>query len=121
MAIGLLIRCGSTIATRRAERRTEDSSRKSQHRCLDEELPEDHAGGAPSALRSPISRVRSVTDTIMMFMTPIPPTSNDIAATPASRIVRVLLHRGGGGDQRLLAGDREVSIRRHGHRVMEAQ
>src|SRR5690606_35251364 len=30
---------------------------------------------APSALRSPISRVRSVTVTSMMFMTPIPPTS----------------------------------------------
>src|SRR6185312_13987177 len=27
------------------------------------------AGGAPSAFRSPISRVRSVTDTSMMFMT----------------------------------------------------
>ena len=30
---------------------------------------------APSALRMPISRVRSVTETIMMFMMPIPPTS----------------------------------------------
>ena len=31
---------------------------------------------APSALRRPISFVRSVTDTIMIAMTPIPPTSN---------------------------------------------
>ena len=28
---------------------------------------------APTALRSPISRVRSVTDTSMMFITPTPP------------------------------------------------
>ena len=30
---------------------------------------------APSALRMPISRVRSVTETSMMFMIPMPPTS----------------------------------------------
>src|ERR1017187_6819044 len=30
---------------------------------------------APTALRTPISRVRSVTDTSMMFITPMPPTS----------------------------------------------
>ena len=47
-------------------------------------------GGAPSALRRPISRVRSVTDTSMMFMTPIPPTSSDSAAMPVSRMVSVL-------------------------------
>ena len=46
-------------------------------------------GVAPSALRRPISRIRSVTETSMMFMTPIPPTSREIAAMPASRIVRV--------------------------------
>ena len=40
---------------------------------------------APSALRTPISRVRSVTDTSMMFMMPMPPTSSDTAAIPASR------------------------------------
>ena len=48
------------------------------------------AGGAPSALRRPISRVRSVTETSMMFITPIPPTSRDSAAMPVSRIVSVL-------------------------------
>ena len=36
--------------------------------------------GAPSALRVPISRVRSVTETIMMFITPMPPTSSEMAA-----------------------------------------
>ncbi len=34
--------------------------------------------GAPSALRTPISRVRSVTATSMMFITPMPPTSREI-------------------------------------------
>ena len=46
-------------------------------------------GGAPSALRSPISRIRSETETSMMFMTPMPPTSSEMPATPASRTVRV--------------------------------
>src|ERR1051326_7690349 len=37
---------------------------------------------APTALRIPISFVRSVTDTSMMFMTTMPPTTSEIAATP---------------------------------------
>ncbi len=45
----------------------------------------------PSALRSPISRVRSLTDTSMMFMTPMPPTISDSAAMPISRLVSVPL------------------------------
>ena len=44
---------------------------------------------APNALRIPISRVRSVTVTSMMFVTPIPPTSNEIPATAASIAVNV--------------------------------
>ena len=48
-------------------------------------------GVAPSALRRPISRIRSVTETSMMFMTPIPPTSNETAAIPPSSTVSVLL------------------------------
>ena len=35
---------------------------------------------APTAMRTPISRVRSVTDTSMMFMTPMPPTISEISA-----------------------------------------
>ena len=38
-------------------------------------------GVAPMALRMPISRVRSVTDTSMMFMMPMPPTSREMTAT----------------------------------------
>jgi len=37
----------------------------------------------------PISRVRSVTDTNMMFITPIPPTTRDTKAIAASRLVKV--------------------------------
>ena len=46
-------------------------------------------GLAPRALRRPISRMRSVTETSMMFMTPMPPTSSEMAAMPPSRMVRV--------------------------------
>ena len=38
---------------------------------------------APSALRIPISRVRSVTDTSMIFIMPMPPTTSEMAAMPA--------------------------------------
>ena len=41
-------------------------------------------GRAPSAMRRPISCVRSVTETSMMFMMPTPPTSNEIAAMAES-------------------------------------
>ena len=44
---------------------------------------------APMALRIPISRVRSVTDTSMIFITPIPPTRSEMVATPARNIVIV--------------------------------
>ena len=39
----------------------------------------------------PISRVRSVTLTSMMFITPMPPTSSEIAATSPSSVVNTLL------------------------------
>ena len=42
---------------------------------------------APTAMRRPISRVRSVTETSMMFMMPMPPTSSETDAMAASRIV----------------------------------
>ena len=37
---------------------------------------------APSALRSPISRVRSLTTISMMFMMTMPPTTSDSPTTP---------------------------------------
>ena len=43
-------------------------------------------GRAPSAMRRSISRVRSLTETSMMFMIPIPPTIRDMEAiAPSSR------------------------------------
>ena len=42
---------------------------------------------APTAMRNPISRVRSVTETNMMFMMPTPPTTSEIMATHNSRLV----------------------------------
>jgi hypothetical protein len=42
---------------------------------------------APIAMRMPISRVRSVTDTSMMFMMPMPPTTKEIAAIAPSSIL----------------------------------
>ena len=35
---------------------------------------------APTAMRTPISRVRSFTETSMMFITPMPPTTSEITA-----------------------------------------
>ena len=46
---------------------------------------------APTALRMPISRVRSRTETSMMFMIPIPPTINEIEAIPPRSRVSVAL------------------------------
>ena len=44
---------------------------------------------APIDFRIPISLVRSVTDTSIIFMTPIPPTTSEIAATSMTNIVTV--------------------------------
>ena len=46
---------------------------------------------APTALRMPISRVRSRTETSMMFMIPMPPTMSEIEAMPPSSSVSVPL------------------------------
>ena len=43
---------------------------------------------APSAFLMPISRVRSVTDTSMTFITPMPATTSEMPAMPArSRVI----------------------------------
>ena len=41
---------------------------------------------APTDIRRPISRVRSVTETYMMFMIPIPPTTSEMPAMQASSV-----------------------------------
>ena len=45
---------------------------------------------APTANRTPISRVRSVTDTSMMFRMPMPPVRSETSATDARRMDSVL-------------------------------
>ena len=44
---------------------------------------------APRDLRMPISRVRSETDTSMMFMIPMPPTSREMPAMATSTTIMV--------------------------------
>jgi hypothetical protein len=51
-------------------------------------LQEDVTAARTQARRKPISRVLSVTDTSMTFMTPIPPTSNETLATAPSNSVQ---------------------------------
>ena len=46
---------------------------------------------APMALRMPISRVRSVTVTSMMFMMPMPPTSREMPAIAPRKTTKVLV------------------------------
>ena len=68
-------------------------------------------GRAPTALRRPISRVRSRTETSMMLETPTPPTSSEMpaiaASTPVSTPEDVAEHA-----EDLLLGDRaELGVR----------
>ena len=65
----------------------DEPAEQGQDEGLDEELEQDVAAFAPMALRIPISRVRSRTDTSMMFMIPIPPTTSEIEAIPARSTV----------------------------------
>ena len=69
--------------------------------------------GAPRALRVPISRVRSVTETVMMFMTPMPPTSRLMAAMAEMPRLMVLsmLVSSSTMLERLLASTVQVSLR----------
>ena len=67
---------------------------------------------APIALRMPISRVRSVTETSMMFITPIPPTSSEIAATAPSSVVKTSVAGVGGLADRALVDDLKARVRR---------
>ncbi len=67
-------------------------------------------GCAPTAMRMPISRVRSVTLTSMMFMMPMPPTSRDMPAiAPSSSVMIVEMEFDGIGDF-LLIEDVEIIV-----------
>ena len=82
----------SLAATTPSQHADRAADHRDDHR-LDQELQQDRrALRAPIALRMPISRVRSVTDTSMMFMMPMPPTSSEMPAIAPSRIVSVRAH-----------------------------
>ena len=51
--------------------------------------PQESRRFAPTALRTPISRVRSVTETSMMFMMPMPPTSSASPAMELNRMAKI--------------------------------
>ena len=87
-------RAGTAPARRPSPRPAErepDADRRSARRRATAPPPRPgtaaalRARRAPMASRMPISRVRSVTETSMMFMMPMPPTSRLIAATAPSK------------------------------------
>ena len=66
---------------------------------------------APTAMRMPISRVRSVTETSMMFMMPMPPTTSEMTAMEASsmEVTLVVLRRASSICERLRTAKSSVS------------
>ena len=76
---------------------------------------------APTASRRPISRVRSVTDTSMMFMMPMPPTASDTPATAASSRASVRAFASCAAAHVGEVADREVVVLRRLQTVTLAQ
>ena len=64
------------------------------------------------ALRMPISRVRSVTDTSMMFATPIPPTTSEMPAIALVNSVRKVRNWDAWSMKLLLGAGVEVALGR---------
>ena len=82
--------CGESVRSHQSEPDADQAATERQRERFGEELREDIARRAPTAIRIPISRVRSVTLTSMMFMMPMPPTSRETAAIAASNVVRIV-------------------------------
>src|SRR5947209_16507816 len=61
------------------QQEAEDAAARGQERRLDQELQEHLLARRARALRRPISKVRSVTETSMMFITTMPPTRSEMA------------------------------------------
>ena len=61
-----------------AEHDADDAADAGQRAGLDQHLRSRSWRRAPTAMRTPISRVRSVTEISMMFITPMPPTISPI-------------------------------------------
>ncbi len=72
---------GDALGDGDAEEDSNGATNERQHRTFNQELAEHIARARPSALRMPISRVRSVTLTSMMFMMTMPPTSSEMEAS----------------------------------------
>jgi len=96
------------IRTRARRRQHPTARHEREGRRLDQELPQDGAACGSSALRTPISRVRSVTEIIMRRSPPRRPPSSRSTTAPASRknIPVTLFHV----EQLVLGHDREVVV-----------
>ena len=83
------------IADGAAQHHAEDAADRREDDGLDRNCTRISRRRAPSALRTPISRVRSVTEMVMMAITPMPPTISaiDEMTTSASMMARVKLFR----------------------------
>ena len=75
-------------AASRPRRDADRAAQERQRHRLGQELQDDVAPERAHALRTPISRVRSVTDTSMMFITPTPPIRSEIAGDEDHRAAR---------------------------------
>ena len=85
--------CLTESGGHQADDHADHAACQAQRHRFGHELQHHVAARAPSAMRMPISRVRSVTDSSITFMIPMPPTSSDTLATLASSAVIVRLDR----------------------------
>jgi hypothetical protein len=69
-----------------ADENSHDAAGEAENHGFHEKLAKDVAG-AGADRRMPISRVRSVTETSMMFMMPTPPTMSEMSATTSNKFV----------------------------------
>jgi len=69
---------------RNAQQRTHDTANEAQDHCLGQKLARTSRCLAPRARRIPISLVRSVTETSIIFMIPMPPTASEMKAMTPS-------------------------------------
>ena len=67
----------------------DDSARQADQHGLGQELDQNLPARSPTAMRNPISRVRSVTVTSMIFMMPIPEITSAIADTSTSTRLKI--------------------------------
>ena len=86
---GPICESGDESGGSNSKRNPDQAAKQAEEQNLHQELVAISPRRAPRACRRPISRVRSVTDTSIMFMMPMPPTRRDTDAMAARRIVSV--------------------------------